>query len=159
MGPHHWNKSRTRRTSILPTTLSVGRRYSFWIWAAGIFTRTCWAYRRLRSDSGGLSSTRHSRQFLPRTSSIFGSPCLWCRNVSVILLSISVEIAVEEYTAGIKKCNENTSTSPSGRYLGLYKATLGLGKVTEDVCEMLNKVLWAGLIPKRWCRALSVRRR
>jgi hypothetical protein len=69
---------------------------------------------------------------------------------------ISAEITVEDYSKGIKKWRESTSTSPSGRHLGIYKALLPLESITKDMCEMLNVVTRAGLAPKRWTKAISV---
>ncbi len=73
---------------------------------------------------------------------------------------IPIEITLEEYTRGIEKWKESTSTSPSGRHLGIYKALLSLGTVTAGMCDMLNVVhwagLWAGLAPKRWTNPVSV---
>ncbi len=69
---------------------------------------------------------------------------------------IPSEISLQDYSAAIQRWKESTSTSPSGRHLGFYKATLNMGKVTEDFCEMLNIVIRAGLIPSRWCKAVSV---
>jgi hypothetical protein len=71
------------------------------------------------------------------------------------LPDIMTEISIEEYTAGYKKWRETTSTSPSGRHLGIHKASLKLGSITADLCEMLNIVIRSGIAPTRWCRAVS----
>jgi hypothetical protein len=60
---------------------------------------------------------------------------------------IPVDISVEEYSSAIKKWKESTSTSPSGRHLGYYKATLKMKNVTSDICNSLNVVIRCGLIP------------
>ncbi len=70
--------------------------------------------------------------------------------------SIPIEITPEEYSQAVKKWRELTATSPSGRHLGFYKVTLGMGQITMDMCEMLNIVVQAGLAPSRWCIAISV---
>ena len=69
---------------------------------------------------------------------------------------ISTEISAGEFTSSIKKWKESTSTSPSGRHLGYYRATLDLGSITQDMCELLNIVTRCGLVPTRWCKAVSV---
>jgi hypothetical protein len=69
---------------------------------------------------------------------------------------ISIDISVDEYSKAIKRWKESTATSPSGRHLGFYKVTLGLGQITQDMCEMLNIVIRVGIVPARWCKAISV---
>jgi hypothetical protein len=69
---------------------------------------------------------------------------------------IRTEVTVEEYSKAIKRWDERTSTSPSGRHLGFYKALLSIPLITSDMCTMLNVVIRCGLVPKRWCKAVSV---
>jgi hypothetical protein len=69
---------------------------------------------------------------------------------------ISLEVSTEEYSEAIKKWDERTSTSPSGRHLGFYKVIRALPKIQHDMCRMLNIVVRCGLVPKRWCKAISV---
>ena len=69
---------------------------------------------------------------------------------------IPTEITLQEYQKGLRSWSENTSTSPSGRHLGIYKALLPLDNITSDMCMTLNVVTRLGLIPSRWCRAISV---
>ena len=69
---------------------------------------------------------------------------------------IPTEIALQEYRKGLRSWSENTSTSPSGRHLGIYKALLPLDNITSDMCTTLNVVTRLGLIPSRWCRTISV---
>ena len=69
---------------------------------------------------------------------------------------IPTEISVEEYSKGFRLWKEQTATSPSGRHLGFYRATLGIGQVVAGMCEMLNIVTRTGLTPRRWCRAISI---
>ncbi len=69
---------------------------------------------------------------------------------------INLDIDVTEYRKMICKWKERTSTSPSGRHLGVYRALLDLPQVTRDICSMLNVVIRTGIIPSRWCTAISV---
>ena len=69
---------------------------------------------------------------------------------------IKTEITLEEYRKGFRSWSEQTATSPSGRHLGIYKALLSLETVTADMCAMLNVVIRLGLVPSRWCSAISV---
>lgn len=72
------------------------------------------------------------------------------------LAPISQEITVADWHKGFSQWRESTSTSPSGRHLGMYKALLPNSEITESLCEMLNIVIRLKLTPKRWCRAISV---
>ncbi len=69
---------------------------------------------------------------------------------------IHCSISLEQYKRAIKNWRESTSTSPSGRHLGMYKALLSNNQVMSDMCQMLNVVMQIGLIPSRWCQAISV---
>ena len=71
------------------------------------------------------------------------------------MADVKTEISLEEYTQAFTKWRETTSTSPSGRHLGIYKATLHLGTVTADLCSLLNIVIRTGIAPTRWCTAIS----
>jgi hypothetical protein len=61
---------------------------------------------------------------------------------------ICLEITMAEYGEAIKKWDKRTSTSPSGRHLGFYKAILPLDAIKQDMCTMLNVVVRAGLVPR-----------
>ena len=69
---------------------------------------------------------------------------------------ISSTISVDQYRKAIRNWKESTSTSPSGRHLGMYKALLSNQQITSDMCNMLNVVTQLGIIPSRWCQAISV---
>jgi hypothetical protein len=69
---------------------------------------------------------------------------------------ISKEITLEEYHRRIKRWKEKTSTSPSGRHLGVYRSLLNHPSISADMVSMLNVVARTGIIPSRWCRAVSV---
>lgn len=62
---------------------------------------------------------------------------------------IPTEITVDEYHKGFRSWRETTSTSPSGRHLGIYKALLALDHITSDMCMTLNVVIRLGLVPSR----------
>jgi hypothetical protein len=69
---------------------------------------------------------------------------------------ITSEVTVDEYKEAIKRWKERTSTSPSGRHLGFYKAILAIPQILSDMSEMFNVVTRCGLVPRRWCEAVSV---
>ena len=69
---------------------------------------------------------------------------------------INSAISVDHYRKAIRNWKESTSTSPSGRHLGMYKALLSNQQITSDMCNMLNVVTQFGIIPSRWCQAISV---
>ncbi len=69
---------------------------------------------------------------------------------------IPINVSVQEYSKVIKCWDEQTSTSPLGRHLGFYKAIMALPSVNADMCTMLNIVSSCGMVPKRWCNAISV---
>lgn len=66
------------------------------------------------------------------------------------------DISIEDWNKGFRQWKESTSTSPSGRHLGIYKALLSKQHISENLCEMLNIVIRLKLIPNRWCQAISV---
>jgi hypothetical protein len=70
--------------------------------------------------------------------------------------SLSTEISINDYKHAINHWNERTNTSPSGRHLGFYKAAQALPTVQSDMCTMLNIVIRCGIVPQRWCKAVSV---
>jgi hypothetical protein len=69
---------------------------------------------------------------------------------------IPSDISLKQYRKAINTWRESTSTSPSGRHLGMYKALLSSTQITADMCAMLNIVTRHGLVPGRWCKAISV---
>ena len=48
------------------------------------------------------------------------------------------------------KWKESTSSSPSGRHIGHYKAILGNDDLVDFHCGMLELPLQFGFSPKRW---------
>jgi hypothetical protein len=66
------------------------------------------------------------------------------------------DITIHQYRKAVRNWKESTTTSPSGRHLGMYKALLANQQITADMCKMLNVVMKLGLTPERWCHAISV---
>jgi hypothetical protein len=78
---------------------------------------------------------------------------------------ISAEITEADFVSGFKKWKERTSTSPSGRHLGHYKAIIldAADKMTQrtaspldDLITMINLPLTYGFAPTRWCKSITV---
>jgi hypothetical protein len=93
--------------------------------------------------------------------------------IKALTKPISKAISVSEFKEGFKKWKERTSTSPSGRHLGLYKAIINdhdaddqrenkdLPRARQtDIVDILVKMttlpLKFGFAPKRWCRSITV---
>jgi hypothetical protein len=64
-------------------------------------------------------------------------------------------IDTDSFVYGIKGWKENTSTSPSGRHLGHYKAALGSPLVTALYVRMINIPVQYGFAPERWCLSVT----
>ncbi len=100
----------------------------------------------------GLTPTDFPDKMIPKLSTFIANFAMpdSIRDSPQILTKISVH----EYTKSIK----------NGRRVHLHlhqsytfnKATLGLGSVTSGLCKFLNVVLRCGLVPFRWCNAVSV---
>jgi len=76
---------------------------------------------------------------------------------------IPTEVGEGEYIDGFKKWTESTSTSPSGRHLGHYKAIVNDPlKATRDLnfvdlyVKAINLPLKYGFVPSRWCNSVTV---
>jgi hypothetical protein len=93
--------------------------------------------------------------------------------IRVLSKKIECEISEEDFISGIKCWKESTSTSPSGRHLGHYKAIVNdpdLKKQDPEkshlreretnfvsaLAKMLNLPLKYGFAPKRWCTSVTV---
>jgi hypothetical protein len=93
--------------------------------------------------------------------------------IKVLGKKIDCEISEEDFLLGIKGWKESTSTSPSGRHLGHYKAIVtdpDLKKQDPEkshlrerethfvlaLVKMLNLLLKYGFAPKRWCTSVTV---
>ena len=71
------------------------------------------------------------------------------------IADIETAISTDDYTYGIKGWKETTSTSPSGRHLGHYKAALGCPIVTALHVRMINLPILYGFAPERWCLSVT----
>jgi len=76
---------------------------------------------------------------------------------------ISSEITEGDYIDGFKKWTESTSTSPSGRHLGHYKAIVSNPlkeerelNFIELYVKVINIPLKYGFAPSRWCNSITV---
>jgi hypothetical protein len=93
--------------------------------------------------------------------------------IKVFGKKIDCEISEEDFLLGIKGWKESTSTSPSGRHLGHYKAIItdpDLKKQDPEkshlreretnfvsaLVKMLNLPLKYGFTPKRWYTLVTV---
>ena len=69
---------------------------------------------------------------------------------------ISVEISAEELCRGFKSWRESTSTSPSGRHLGHYKALIQDPVLQTFLLKFLNISIQSGISIPRWSDAVNV---
>jgi hypothetical protein len=81
---------------------------------------------------------------------------------------VSIKVTTQDYKTFFKKWDENTSTSPSGKHLGHYKALLSPGlleepALTEPADDIINLkiklcqlALTHGHVWKRWQNMVSV---
>jgi hypothetical protein len=69
---------------------------------------------------------------------------------------IPIEISEADVINGFKGWNENTSTSPSGRHLGHYKAIIQHPILLKCFAQFMNIVVSRGIAIPRWCHATNV---
>jgi hypothetical protein len=69
---------------------------------------------------------------------------------------IEVTILTEDFWLAIKKIRESTSSSPSGRHLGHYKAVLTNDELLEMYAQLLMIPFWCGFGLARWKYAIQV---
>jgi hypothetical protein len=69
---------------------------------------------------------------------------------------IKIDMEPDDYTAIFSKWNEKTSTSPSGRHLGHYKAILQQPELIQYHCIMATLPLTYGFAPERWSKAVQI---
>ena len=69
---------------------------------------------------------------------------------------ISTEITGEDITRGFKGWKESTSTSPSGRHLGHYKALIQDPSLLESFRKFFNIAISRGIAIPRWSQAVNV---
>ena len=69
---------------------------------------------------------------------------------------ITTTITEEEVKQCFKSWKEATSTSPSGRHLGHYKAIIGHPLLLRCFVKFMNIVIERGIAIPRWCNATNV---
>jgi hypothetical protein len=69
---------------------------------------------------------------------------------------IQTEITEDEVIKCFKAWKEATSTSPSGRHLGHYKAIIGHPTLLRCFVQFMNIVIDRGIAIPRWCNATNV---
>ncbi|KAI2499411.1 hypothetical protein MHU86_15056 [Fragilaria crotonensis] len=70
--------------------------------------------------------------------------------------SISTEVKEDDVKYGFGKWKESTSTSPSGRHLGHYKAIVRDECLLKCMTQFLHVVINRGITMTRWCNAVSI---
>ena len=111
-------------------------------------------------------------EMLPETEQVIREMAM-PEDIKVLGKKIDCEISEADFISGFKGWRESTSTSPSGRHLGHYKAIvtdpdLKLQKpedlhlreretnFVEALVKLLNIPLRHGFAPKRWCTSITV---
>jgi hypothetical protein len=69
---------------------------------------------------------------------------------------ITTDISEDEVVSGFKGWKECTSTSPSGRHLGHYKAIIQDPTLLQCFVKFMNIVVARGIAIPRWCQATNV---
>lgn len=69
---------------------------------------------------------------------------------------ISTNITTDDVVKGFKTWSENTSTSPSNRHLGHYKALIQDARLLQCLTWFLQIVTSRGIAVSRWCNATNV---
>jgi hypothetical protein len=69
---------------------------------------------------------------------------------------ISTEITTDDVVKGFKSWSENTSTSPSKRHLGHYKALIQDTRLLQCLTWFIQVVTSRGIAVSRWCHATNV---
>lgn len=72
------------------------------------------------------------------------------------LPKISTEITSQDVHCGFIKWKERTSTSPSGRHLGHYKALIQNEILLSALTKFLQLILDKGITLNRWCNAVNI---
>ncbi|KAI2511189.1 hypothetical protein MHU86_3154 [Fragilaria crotonensis] len=70
--------------------------------------------------------------------------------------SISASLSEDDIKKGFKSWKESTTTSPSGRHLGHYKALIQDPLLLTCMCKFLNIAISRGISIPRWCQAVNV---
>ena len=90
-----------------------------------------------------------TKQTQPHTTSPLSCP-------SLTRTEISTELTVQQFISGIKIWKETTSTSPSGRHLGHYKAIIRDADLAQLFTTLTSLPLKYGFAPERWTKAIQV---
>jgi hypothetical protein len=69
---------------------------------------------------------------------------------------IPSKISEEELYQGFRKWKEKTSTSSSGRHLGIYKTMIQDPILLQCITKFMNIAIVSGVTLQRWCRATNV---
>lgn len=90
-----------------------------------------------------------TKQTQPHTTSPLSCP-------SLTRTEISTELTVQQFISGIKIWKETTSTSPSGRHLGHYKAIIRDAELAQLFTTLTSLPLKYGFAPERWTKTIQV---
>jgi hypothetical protein len=69
---------------------------------------------------------------------------------------ISTSITTKDVTKGFSQWKERTATSPSGRHLGHYKASIQNDTLLSSLTTFLQLIIKKGHILNRWCNAVNI---
>ena len=69
---------------------------------------------------------------------------------------ISTTVSEDDVKYGFKKWKESTSTSPSGRHLGDYKAIIRDPCLLTCMTQFLHVIINKGITMTRWCNAVNI---
>ena len=69
---------------------------------------------------------------------------------------INTDITKKDFHQMFSKWKESTTTSPSGRHLGHYKAILETLELIEFHCIMASLPIKFGFAPDRWKKAIQI---
>ena len=69
---------------------------------------------------------------------------------------IKMEISNDDIVKGFTSWRETTTTSPSGRHLGHYKAMIKDPELLNCFRKFLNIAITRGIAPPRWCKAVNI---
>ncbi|KAI2511593.1 hypothetical protein MHU86_2847 [Fragilaria crotonensis] len=70
--------------------------------------------------------------------------------------AIPTDIKEDDVRYGFTKWKETTSTSPSGRHLGHYKAIIKESTLLTCLTQFLHVTVQSGLTLRRWCNAVNI---
>ena len=70
--------------------------------------------------------------------------------------AIPTDISEDDVRFGFRKWKETSSTSPSGRHLGHYKAIIKDNLLLTCLTKFLHVTVQSGLTLRRWCNAVNI---